>query len=80
MFLQVSKPEQYNQNRNRAAKNREKQAITIETENVSYYIMRSRDVKTEVNIDHFRFEIPRKHLIMLSLGTLQKSISPRNSP
>ena len=42
--------------------------------------MQSRDVKTEVFLYPFRFEIPRKHLTMLSLGTLQKKISSRNSP
>ena len=57
-----------------------KLTITIEAEKRNYYVMGSRDVKTEVTIDHFGFEIPRKHLIMLSLGTLQKSISSRNSP
>ena len=41
--------------------------------------MRSLDVKIEVIIDHFRFEIARKHVTMLFLGTLQKSISSRNS-
>ena len=48
--------------------------------NRNYYVMWSRDVKTEVTINHFRFEIPRKHLIMISLSPLQKSISSRNSP
>ena len=24
----------------------------------NYYVMRSRDVKTKITIDHFRFEIP----------------------
>ena len=41
------------------------------------YVIRSRDVKAEVTLDHFRFEIPRKRLTMISLGN-QHNVIYRN--
>ena len=37
-------------------------------------VMRSLDVKHEVTVDHFRFEIPRKHLTMIFMGTFHNSL------
>ena len=51
-----------------------KPTTTTESENVIITII------SVIIYDHYRFEIPRKHLTMIFLGTLQKSTSSWNSP
>ena len=58
----------------------EKLTITILGLLRNYYVIGSRDEKSEATIVIFESSLPRKELQIKSLGAFQKSPSSRNSP
>ena len=45
----------------------------------NYYVIESRDVKSDAISDRFRSNSPQKHLQIIPIGTFKKSALSRNS-